>query len=110
MVLSPLQKFLVIVVAGVVQGFVLIWAGIKVDAFALGLNENLYNIVAIVLTIANSGVVALLVILGLRSPTDDDAIQRSGNILHIGEEYFTKIHPTPAMAAEMFGDKKEPNP
>ena len=71
MILTPTQKFIIIALAAVVQGFVLIWAGVKVDAFALGLNENVYNIVSIVVTIANSGMVGLLVMLGLRSPTEE---------------------------------------
>jgi len=69
MTLTPLTKFVVITTAFVVNLFLLIWLGIKVDVFALGLNEHVYNIVAIVLTFSNSGVTALLVYLGLKAPT-----------------------------------------
>jgi len=73
MTLTPLTKFVVITTAFVVNLFLLIWLGIKVDVFALGLNEHVYNIVAIVLTFSNSGVTALLVYLGLKAPTIEES-------------------------------------
>lgn len=69
MTLNPFQKFLVLTFAGVIQGLMLVWTGIKVDAFALGLNENLYNIVLTAITICNGGALAMLAMLGLKAPT-----------------------------------------
>lgn len=71
MVLTPLQKFLVIAFAGIVTGFNLIWTGVQTDALALGLNQHVYNIGTTVLATANTGAVGLMVVLGLRSPTSE---------------------------------------
>lgn len=69
MTLTPFQKFLVFVVAGIVTGAQLVWTGIKIDALALGLNENAYNIGQTILTIATTGTAGLLALLGLKAPT-----------------------------------------
>ena len=72
MTLTPLQKFLALTAAGLIAGANLVWAGIQVDALALGLNEHIYNIGTVVLSVLNTGVVGLLALLGLRAPTKEE--------------------------------------
>jgi len=77
MSLTPLQKFLLLVAAGLIAGFNLFWVDIESDMLALGLNEHVFNIVEKLLKVLSSGAVALLALLGLRAPTkgegDEDA-------------------------------------
>lgn len=92
MTLSPMQKFLIIAAAGIVEGALLIWTGIKIDVLALGLNDHVYNIGTVILTIVNGGAIGLLVMLGLRAPTLDDVpdVERLGNMIRVGGELFVK--------------------
>lgn len=71
MTLTPLQKFLVIAAAGTVNMALLVWTGIKIDVLALGMKAEVFNIGLTVLTILNTGAVALLTYLGLKAPTTD---------------------------------------
>lgn len=69
MTLTATTKFILIAVAFLVNMFLLVWTGIKIDALALGMREEVFNIGLTVLTITNAGASALLVYLGLKSPT-----------------------------------------
>ena len=74
MTLTPTLKFVLIATAFTVNIALLIWTGIKIDVLALGMREEAFNIGLTVLTVLNTGATALLVYLGLRSPT----VERGG--------------------------------
>jgi hypothetical protein len=68
MTLTPFIKFILIAFVFLVNVMLWIWTGIKIDAFALGLNENVYNIVNVIISGMVTGGSALLAYLGLRAP------------------------------------------
>lgn len=72
MTLTPLQKFLLLVTAGVIAGLNLFWVDIQSDVLALGLNEHVFNIGEKALRLLSSGAVGLLALLGIRAPTKED--------------------------------------
>lgn len=69
MVLTPLQKFILIACAIVIGAFGLIWTGIKIDVLALGLNEHVFNIGQTISTVLNTTMIGILTYLGLKAPT-----------------------------------------
>jgi hypothetical protein len=69
MVLTPFLKFVLIAFVFSVNVMLWIWTGVQADAFALGLNEHVYNIVNVVISGMVTAGSALLAYVGLRAPT-----------------------------------------
>ena len=71
MVLTPLQKFLIIAFAGLVEGMALIWTGIKVNVLNLGMSQDVYDIGLTIISVASIGATGLLITLGLKATTSN---------------------------------------
>lgn len=68
MTMTPFIKFILISFVIIVNLLMWVWTGIQTDAFALGLNEHVYNIVLVIingLVTTGSGLIAYL---GLKAP------------------------------------------
>lgn len=72
MTLTPLQKFLIITYAFLINSALLVWTGVQVNVANLGLSVDWYNIGLTILTTLNLGASGLLVYLGLKAPTLGD--------------------------------------
>jgi hypothetical protein len=76
MQLTPILKFAVIAFAFVISMATLAWNGIQSDLLAIGMRQEVHNIVATVLGVLSTGSVGLLAYLGLKAPTIGESVTK----------------------------------